>query len=79
MSTAEVSGLNASVLVLNRHYMAVHVVNVRRAFGLLVNRLADIFPDSSHVQLVGLDCSDDEQVWEHAKLNGFIIVTKDVD
>ena len=42
MSTAEASGLNASVLVLNRHYMAVHVVNVRRAFGLLVNRLAEV-------------------------------------
>jgi 5-methylcytosine-specific restriction endonuclease McrA len=38
----ESSGLNASVLVLNRHYMAVHVVGVRRAFGLLVNRLAEV-------------------------------------
>lgn len=42
MSTVESSGLNASVLVLNRHYMAVHVVNVRRAFGLLVNALAEV-------------------------------------
>jgi len=42
MSTAESSGMNASVLVLNRHYMAVHVVNVRRAFGLLVNCLAEV-------------------------------------
>jgi len=42
MSTAEASGLNSSVLVLNRHYMAVHVVNVRRAFGLLVNQLAEV-------------------------------------
>ena len=39
---AEASGLNSSVLVLNRHYMAVHVVNVRRAFGLLVNSLAEV-------------------------------------
>lgn len=42
MSIAESSGLNASVLVLNRHYMAVHVVSVRRAFGLLVNCLAEV-------------------------------------
>ncbi len=42
MSTAPVSGLNASVLVLNRHYMAVHVVGVRRAFGLLLNQLAEV-------------------------------------
>ncbi len=45
----------------------------------LVNRLADLFPGSSHVQSVGLDCADDDQVWEHARLNGFAIVTKDVD
>ena len=45
----------------------------------LVNRLADVFPGSTHVQLVGLDCASDEQVWEHARLNGFAIVTKDED
>ncbi|MBX3425182.1 MAG: HNH endonuclease [Pirellulales bacterium] len=42
MSTAEPSALSASVLVLNRQYMAVHVVNVRRAFSLLVNCLAEV-------------------------------------
>ena len=34
--------LSASVLVLNRFYMAVHVVNVRRAFGLLFRDLAEV-------------------------------------
>ena len=34
--------LGASVLVLNRFYMAVHVVNVRRAFGLLFRELAEV-------------------------------------
>ena len=42
MSTAEPSALSASVLVLNRQYMAVHVINVRRAFSLLVNCLAEV-------------------------------------
>ncbi|MEM9353254.1 MAG: HNH endonuclease [Planctomycetota bacterium] len=42
MPTAESTALNASVLVLNRQYMAVHVVNVRRAFGLLLNQLAEV-------------------------------------
>ena len=42
MSALVVSGLNASVLVLNRQYMAVHVVGVRRAFGLLLNELAEV-------------------------------------
>jgi 5-methylcytosine-specific restriction endonuclease McrA len=34
--------LSGSVLVLNRGYAAVHVVNVRRAFALLVRRLAEV-------------------------------------
>ena len=45
----------------------------------LVNRLADSFPDSSHVQSAALDCADDDQVWEYARLNGFAVVTKDED
>ena len=45
----------------------------------LVNRLADLFPGSSHVQSVGLACADDNHVWEHARLNGSVIVTKDED
>lgn len=36
------SALSCSVLVLNRLYMAVHVVNVRRAFGLLCRELAEV-------------------------------------
>jgi 5-methylcytosine-specific restriction endonuclease McrA len=34
--------LNSSVLVLNRFYMAIHVANVRRAFGLLLRELAEV-------------------------------------
>ena len=45
----------------------------------LVNRLADLFPGSSHVQSAGLDRASDDQVWEHARLKGFAIVTKDED
>src|SRR5438132_1236249 len=45
----------------------------------LVGRLADLFPGSSHVQSVGLDCASDEQVWEYALVNAFAIVTKDED
>ena len=36
------SGLLSSVLVLNRFYSAVHIVNVRRAFGLLCRQLAEV-------------------------------------
>ena len=45
----------------------------------LVKRLADSFPDSSHVQSEGLDCASDDEVWEHARVNGFAIVSKDAD
>jgi 5-methylcytosine-specific restriction endonuclease McrA len=36
------SALHASVLVLNRQYMAIHVIDVRRAFALLLRRLAEV-------------------------------------
>lgn len=43
VTTSEnVSPLNGSVLVLNRFYMAVHVVSVRRALGLLYRALAEV-------------------------------------
>jgi predicted nuclease of predicted toxin-antitoxin system len=45
----------------------------------LVKRLADLFPDSSHVQSAGLDCASDDQVWEYARQNAFAIVSKDED
>ena len=34
--------LNTSVLVLNRSFVAVHVVNVRRAMTLLFRQLAEV-------------------------------------
>ena len=42
MSIGPGHALDASVLVLNRLYLAVHVVSVRRAFGLLVKGLAEV-------------------------------------
>jgi 5-methylcytosine-specific restriction endonuclease McrA len=41
-SVAIADPLSASVLVLNRLYMAVHVINVRRAFTLLFRELAEV-------------------------------------
>ncbi len=45
----------------------------------LVAKLADLFPDSSHVQAAELDRATDTEVWEYARLNGFAIVSKDED
>lgn len=44
-SAADSDSLSASVLVLNRLYMVVHVVGARRAFGLLVNESAEVIHD----------------------------------
>jgi predicted nuclease of predicted toxin-antitoxin system len=45
----------------------------------LVRSLADIYPDSLHVREVGLAEADDKEVWEYAKQNDLIIVSKDND
>lgn len=45
----------------------------------LIKRLSDLFPDSSHVYLVGLDQADDTVIREYARQNDFLIVTKDAD
>lgn len=45
----------------------------------LVDRLADLFPESVHVQTLGLDSTDDEAIWRFARENGLAIVSKDVD
>ncbi len=45
----------------------------------LINRLADLYPNSDHLDLLGLGTADDALVWEHARRNGFLVITKDAD
>lgn len=45
----------------------------------LVSSLADIYPDSNHVFTLGLDQVSDREIWEHARREGFLVVTKDSD
>ena len=45
----------------------------------LARLLEDLFPNSIHVRDVGLKSADDPLVWEYAKNNGLIIVSKDAD
>src|SRR2546425_3429607 len=42
MSSSPNSALDASVLVLNKLFMAVHIISVRRAFCLLCKDLAEV-------------------------------------
>jgi predicted nuclease of predicted toxin-antitoxin system len=45
----------------------------------IVYRIADLYPDSEHVKTLGLINTDDAVIWEYAKTNGFVIVSKDSD
>ncbi len=45
----------------------------------LVAALEDLHPDSRHVRDLGLACASDLSVWDHAKIHGFVIVSKDDD
>jgi predicted nuclease of predicted toxin-antitoxin system len=45
----------------------------------LVGRLSDLYPESTHVKLVGLAEADDDVVWEHARKGGYVLVSKDSD
>lgn len=45
----------------------------------LAPRLADIFPGSAHVRELGLERSNDLDIWEFAKQRNYLIVTKDSD
>jgi predicted nuclease of predicted toxin-antitoxin system len=45
----------------------------------LVNRLADLFPGAQHVFLLAMGEADDSQIWNYAKQNGYVIVTRDSD
>ena len=39
----------------------------------------DMFPDSTHVQNVGLDTEGDTKLWAYARDEDFLIVSKDAD
>jgi predicted nuclease of predicted toxin-antitoxin system len=46
---------------------------------LLVSRLADLFPQSQHVFVLGLDRATDFEIREYARETDYFIVTKDAD
>ena len=37
------------------------------------------YPGSTQVALVGLESATDQAVWQYAKANGYVIVTRDAD
>ena len=45
----------------------------------LVGAFADLFPDSSHVHLIGSAGATDLEIWAYAREHGFTVVSKDDD
>jgi len=45
----------------------------------LVPRLADLFPASTQTRLLNFSTATDLTIWQHAKENGFVLVTLDKD
>ena len=45
----------------------------------LVARLASVFPGSIHVSTAGLERALDRAVWEYARANSLVLVSKDAD
>jgi predicted nuclease of predicted toxin-antitoxin system len=42
----------------------------------LLKELDDLFPGSSHVYLLDLHKASDEKIWDYARNNGFIALSK---
>ena len=45
----------------------------------LCRQLADFFPESNQIRLIGMAEADDRHIWEYAKSNQFTIVSQDAD
>ncbi len=45
----------------------------------LVALLSPLYPNSSHVDLVGFHGKTDREVWDYARQNGYALVSKDND
>ena len=45
----------------------------------LAETLSDLYPGSAHVHNLGLGAADDREIWDHASIHGFAIVSKDAD
>ncbi|NJK35836.1 MAG: DUF5615 family PIN-like protein [Oscillatoriales cyanobacterium SM2_2_1] len=45
----------------------------------IIHRIVDLYPNSEHVKTLGLIDTDDVVIWEYAKANDFVIVSKDSD
>lgn len=45
----------------------------------IIQRIIDLYPGSDHVKTLTLTNTDDAVIWEYAKANDFVIISKDSD
>jgi predicted nuclease of predicted toxin-antitoxin system len=45
----------------------------------IVYRIIDLYPGSEHVKILALTNTDDGIIWEYAKANDFVVISKDSD
>jgi predicted nuclease of predicted toxin-antitoxin system len=45
----------------------------------LCRALADVFPNSNQIRLIGMEKAEDRAIWEYAKANEFMLVSQDAD
>lgn len=45
----------------------------------IIHRIVDLYPNSQQVKTLGLINTDDVEIWEYAKANEFVLVSKDSD
>lgn len=45
----------------------------------IIPRIIDVYPGSEHVKPLALTKTDDVVIWEYAKVNDYVIVSKDSD
>ncbi len=45
----------------------------------IVPKIIDLYPNSTHVKALGLTNTDDSIIWDYAKENDYVIVSKDSD
>lgn len=45
----------------------------------IIHRIIDLYPGSNHVKTLALTNTDDVVIWEYAKANDFVIISKDAD
>lgn len=45
----------------------------------IISKIIDLYPDSNHVKALALTNTEDSVIWEYAKSNNFVIVSKDSD